>query len=71
MLCDNYFTVSNPADGVSLNARTLFRRFSSDDTKMSGNGLGLSIVKAICDYHDWRVEYAFKENRHVFTVHFR
>lgn len=71
LLCDNYFTVSNPADGVSLNARTLFHRFSSDDTKMSGNGLGLSIVKAICDYHDWRVEYAFKENRHVFTVHFR
>ena len=51
MLCDNYFTVSNPADGVSLNARTLFHRFSSDDTKMSGNGLGLSIVKAIMDAH--------------------
>lgn len=71
LLCDNCFTVSNPADGVSLDAHTLFQRFSSDDAKTSGNGLGLSIVKAICDYHNWRVEYTFKENRHVFTVHFR
>ena len=71
LLCNSYFTVSNPADGVSLNARTLFQRFSSDDTKTSGNGLGLSIAKAICDYHGWRLQYVFEENHHVFSVHFR
>ena len=69
-LCDSCFAVSNPADGVSLDARTLFHRFSADDTKAAGNGLGLSIVKAICDYHGWRVQYAFEENHHVFSVHF-
>ena len=71
LLCNSYFTVSNPADGVSLNARTLFQRFSSDDTKASGNGLGLSIAKAICDYHGWRLQYVFEENHHVFSVYFR
>ena len=70
LLCDSCFAVSNPADGVSLDARTLFHRFSADDTKAAGNGLGLSIVKAICDYHGWRVQYAFEENHHVFSVHF-
>ena len=49
LLCDNYFTVSNPADGVSLDAHTLFQRFSSDDAKTSGNGLGLSIVKSFVE----------------------
>ena len=71
LLCNSYFTVSNPADGVSLNARTLFQRFSSDDTKTSGNGLGLSIAKAICGYHGWRLQYVFEENHHVFSVYFR
>ena len=69
-LHDKYITVSNPADGEKLISADLFRRFRSGDAKSVGNGLGLSIVKAICDFHGWEVSYLYQENRHLFVVNF-
>jgi two-component system OmpR family sensor kinase len=69
-LSDNSLTVINPSNGNSLKQDTLFLRFRSSDIKREGNGLGLSIVKAICDYHGWEVAYKFEDNRHAFIVKF-
>lgn len=69
-LHEGYLTVSNPSDGQALPSSELFRRFRPGDTKTVGNGLGLSIVKAICDFHGWTVTYKFEENRHWFVVRF-
>ena len=30
----------------------------------------LAIVKAVCEYHGWDVEYKYKDNRHCFIVNF-
>lgn len=38
---------------------TLFQRFHSSEDNKEGHGLGLSIVKAICDYHRWIINYSF------------
>lgn len=67
-LDDNSLSVSNEADGYALDTQTLFRRFRSGEPQRIGNGLGLSIVKAICDYHGWGIEYIYKDNRHLFIV---
>ena len=62
--------VSNPADGGSLDPGEIFRRFRSGESRKSGTGLGLAIVKAICDFHGWKIKYAFRGSRHVFSVFF-
>lgn len=68
LLSDNKLMVSNPSrNGVPLERGRLFRRFASaPDTK--GNGLGLSIAKAICDFHHWSIGYDFVDGCHRFTV---
>lgn len=38
--------------------------------KEEGNGLGLSIVKAVCDYHGWDISYSYLDSRHRFEVTF-
>lgn len=61
-------SVSNPAEDGPLDAKSLFRRFRPGSSGSVGNGLGLSIVKAICDFHAWTVSYAFIPSRHIFTL---
>lgn len=71
ILEDNLLTVCNvSADGRSLDSQTLFRRFHTGDAKQKGNGLGLSIVKAVCDFHHWDIEYRFNAGSHQFMVNF-
>ncbi len=68
---DSRLTVCNAAaDNIPLDATTLFRRFACGDKRRTGNGLGLSIVKAVCDFHGWTVLYEFAEGEHRFVVTF-
>lgn len=63
-------TVSNTSDEPALDGRHIFNRFYTPSGGGRGNGLGLSIVKAICDYHGWRVSYRYDRPTHRFTVAF-
>lgn len=49
--------------------RLLFNRFYRPSEQVKGNGLGLAIVRAICQYHGWKVSYSYT-GRHCFTVDF-
>ena len=43
--------------------------FEDNDARVGvGNGLGLSIVKSICDYHAWQITYSYLSGIHTFTV---
>ncbi len=66
----NRLTVSNSSSEGALDKHLLFNRFYRPSEKVKGNGLGLSIAKAICDYHNWRIDYEYKEGLHVFCVDF-
>lgn len=70
-------------NGKPLDSKTLFQRFRSGDNLQSspntpsieaprqkGNGLGIAIVKAICDFHHWSIKYHFEDGKHQFIVHF-
>lgn len=62
--------VSNDGPALSFNEQDLFKRFVRD-TKRSGNfGLGLSLVKKICDYYGFHISYAYENMRHLFRINF-
>ncbi len=63
--------VSNTSDDAALDADQIFNRFYRPSEKTTGNGLGLSIVKAVCDYHGWKILYAYADGKHQFVVIFR
>lgn len=62
--------VSNDGDN-SLDDDKLFRRFSSASIQTPGSGLGLSIVKEICEQHGWLVSYHFIGSMHQFSIDFK
>ncbi len=69
-LSEKQLTVSNTSDEEALNEALIFNRFYRPSEKTKGNGLGLSIVKAVCDYHDWKVSYTYVNGKHEFAVRF-
>ena len=62
-------SIANTGDADSLDATRLFERFyKASHGKKHSNGLGLSIVKAICDTSGLSIRYAFEGKKHIFTV---
>lgn len=63
-------SVANSSDGAALDAKQIFNRFYRPAGQSKGNGLGLSIVKSVCDYHGWQISYFYESERHIFTINF-
>jgi signal transduction histidine kinase len=62
--------ISNDGPELSFNEQDLFKRFVRD-TKRTGNfGLGLSLVKKICDYYGFQINYTYEKSRHLFRITF-
>ena len=62
--------ISNEGPQLTFNEQDLFKRFVRD-TKRTGNfGLGLSLVKKICDYYAFQIDYRYENNRHLFNIRF-
>ncbi len=69
-LTANALSISNTSDLGSISSEDLFRRFFRDpEIKEEGNGLGLVIVKRICEAGGYRISYDHSEGRHTFTIH--
>lgn len=65
--------VTNTSDLHALDANKIFERFYQPATDSlsagsKGNGLGLAIAKAVCDYHGWTIGYAYTDSRYRFAV---
>ena len=54
-----------------LDDKNLFKRFAQVSNQRVGSGLGLSIVKEICNRSEWQVGYSFENEMHLFVVRFR
>lgn len=54
-----------------LNPDTLFKRFGSASAQSPNSGLGLSIVKEICNRHNWQITYTFENKLHYFSIAFK
>jgi signal transduction histidine kinase len=55
---------------TGLDPEKLFRRFSNTSSLSPGTGLGLTIIKEICDRYSWPISYDFENARHTFHIHF-
>lgn len=55
---------------MELNPDQLFKRFSTASSATPGTGLGLSLVKQICQRYDWSINYSYAEGLHVFSLRF-
>ena len=62
-------TVSNTGK-TALNNEKLFERFAVSSSQTASSGLGLAIIKEICNRYGWQIQYAFQNNLHSFTVTF-
>lgn len=52
----------------AINENALYKRFYKQEDAANGNGLGLSIVKEICEANDMDIHYSYADGVHQFTV---
>jgi len=62
------FGISNEGAPLSFGEQELFKRFARDKKKTGNFGLGLSIVKKICDNYGFKISYNYKNQLHTFTI---
>jgi signal transduction histidine kinase len=64
-----YFEMKNTGQSQSLDPARLFSRFYKSNTSAENHGLGLSIIKQICEVSGCVIEYCFEaENVHSFII---
>jgi len=70
-LTSTSLSVSNSGNALNIKPEELFVRFKKNDASKESLGLGLSIVKSICDLYAIDINYSFSENKHTFTLLFK
>lgn len=65
---DHVFTISNEGEPLR-HPEKIFERFQRD-AGSNGSGIGLAIVKKICDHNGYALGYRYLNNSHTFRVAF-
>ena len=63
----NRLAISNTSREPALDKTKVFQRFYKSSANQDGHGLGLSVVRQICEVSGLSVDYRFEENVHRFT----
>lgn len=61
-------TFKNSGQDFALNSKVIFERFYQGNKKEGSIGLGLALVKSICDLEKLSIHYYFNDNLHCFEV---
>ena len=69
-LTTNYLKIENSGKPLSEDAELMFERFRKNSDSESSVGLGLSIVKKICDLFNFKVDYSNKGSIHTTILNF-
>ena len=64
------FKIKNTGAELQKDALKMFDRFEKDDQSGDSPGLGLTIVKQICDLNGLKVKYSFSDNLHKVEILF-
>ena len=60
--------ISNFGPPLGVPEEEIFKRFYRNENSKSSLGLGLSLVKKICDLNNLRIEYRYREGQHLFCL---
>jgi signal transduction histidine kinase len=69
-LTDEYLEIKNTGKPPQVEPDKLFERFKKDNQTSDSPGLGLSIVKEICELNKYNVEYNFIKGLHIIKLEF-
>jgi signal transduction histidine kinase len=61
--------IANSGTALTFSESDIFKRFSRSEHSKKSLGIGLSIVKRICELYGFNIEYRFQEN-HIFAIKF-
>ena len=67
----NYLSIANTGKILNTNPAIYFERFKKESASNDSMGLGLSIVKKICDTYDFEISYNNKDRMHMLLVNFK
>jgi signal transduction histidine kinase len=67
-LTEYHLIITNTSNEPLLNEEKIFQRFYKPSQNKENNGLGLSIIKQICDASDMIATYYFNEQKHNFKI---
>jgi len=62
--------IRNNGTPLGFNQDELFTRFVRDTRRTGNFGLGLSLVKKVCDHYDFIIDYTFDNQIHTFSLTF-
>jgi signal transduction histidine kinase len=66
----NHLSVANTGKALDENPANYFERFKKESSSNDSMGLGLSIVKKICDTYNFEITYNYKDSLHALIVNF-
>ena len=66
----NKLTIQNAGKPSALDEQKLFKRFQKDSSDNDSIGLGLEIVKQICNLYRFSITYQYSDGLHGFTILF-
>lgn len=62
--------IRNTGKPPEIEGEELFRRFVTASGRADSLGLGLAIAKKICDYYQYSISYAYKDDFHCISIGF-
>ena len=69
-LTNNHLLISNTGLPLKIDPSELFERFKKDKVSSESLGLGLSIVKKICERYSYGIKYIYSDTLHTITINF-
>jgi len=60
--------IRNDGPPLGFSQEQLFTRFVRNTRRTGSFGLGLSLVKKVCETYNFNIEYSFDKQRHTFTI---
>jgi signal transduction histidine kinase len=65
---DDSLIIKNDGSPLQFSQEKLFTRFVRGSTKSANFGLGLSLVKKVCDTYNFSIEYSYDNQQHTFRL---